>query len=55
MNTTISKDLIINRLTSTNVMKIPTWESLNAIGDNSSFEGDIILDASTGFFVIMMV
>jgi len=50
MNCTVFKDNIYNNIMHTNSVKIPRWKSLDAVGDQSGMEGNIILDISTGLF-----
>lgn len=46
----VVRDKIYNNLQSTTITKIPVWKSLEAIGDESGMEGNIVLESDSGLF-----
>ena len=48
MSNRVYRDKIFNHVNTTDVSKIPRWNSLAEVGDEQGFEGDVILDRSTG-------
>ena len=46
----IYRDYILNNLISTSVLKVPVYQNLSVIGDNSGMRGDVILNNSDDTF-----